>query len=146
MGQLKDPALGNLNGKVGNIVGRDFGYGHYVSVRPKRYEVKKKLNEVGTKQRFHNVIKLAKTIINFPELKIIWDNCKMPGKRGYTRIISANSKLLKDNLPTTENIITPKGRELIINTLEVSNKGIRYTYNMAGLIKPRLYIFYYIIL
>ena len=34
----------------------------------------------------------------------------MPGKRGYNRIITANYKLLKDNLPTTDNIITPKGR------------------------------------
>jgi hypothetical protein len=144
MGHLKNPALGNLNGKVGNIVGRDFGYGHYVSVRPKRYQVKKKLNEVGTKQRFHAVVKLAKNIIHFPELKNVWDNCKLPGKRGYTRIISANSKLLKDNLPTTENIITPKGRELIFDSLEVSNKRIIYTFNMAGLIKPRLYIFYII--
>jgi hypothetical protein len=145
MGQLKDPALGNLNGKVGNIVGRDFGYGHYVSVRPKRYQVKKSINEVGTKQRFHTVVKLAKTIIHFPELKNVWDNCNMPGKRGYTRIISANSKLLKDNLPTTENIITPKGRELIVDTLEVCNKRIRYSFSMAGLIKPKLCIIFIIL-
>ena len=145
MGQLKDPALGNLNGKVGNIVGRDFGYGHYVSVRPKRYQVKKNINEVGTKQRFYTVIKLAKTIIHFPELKMVWDNCNMPGKRGYTRIIKANFKFLKDNLPTTGNIITPKGRELIFDTLDVSNKRIRYSFNMAGLIKPRLYIFFIIL-
>ena len=145
MGQLKNPAFGNLNGKVGNIVGRDFGYCHYVSVRPKRYKVRKKLNKVGTKQRFYTVVKLAKTVIHFPELKIVWDNCNMPGKRGYTRIIRANHKLLKDNLPTTENIITPKGRELIFDTLEVSNKRIRYSFNMAGLIKPRLYIFFIIL-
>jgi len=138
MGRLKEPALGKLNGRVGNIVGRDFGYDHYISVRPEKYIVTKKLKDVGTKQRFHTLVKLARTIVRFPELKEVWDKCKMPGKRGYNRIISANCKLLKDNLPTTENIITPKGRELLIDMLEVSNKKIKCTYDLAGLIKPRI--------
>jgi hypothetical protein len=52
MARLKKPVLGQLNGKAGNIVGRDFGYDHYISVRPKKYKVKKKLKEVSSKQRF----------------------------------------------------------------------------------------------
>jgi len=138
MGRLKKPALGKLSGRVGNIVGRDFGYDHFISVRPEKYIVKKKTGEVGTKQRFQTAVKLAKTIITYPELKKVWDKCNMPGKRGYNRIIAANYKLLKDNLPTTENIITPKGRELIFDMLEVSDKRISYSYNMGGLIKPPL--------
>ena len=138
MGRLKEPALGKLSGRVGNIVGRDFGYDHFISVRPEKYNVKKKLKEVSSKQRFHTAVKLAKTIVTFPELKAVWDKCSMPGKRGYNRIISANCKLLNDNLPTTENIITPKGRELLIDMLEVSNKKIKCTYDLAGLIKPRI--------
>ena len=138
MGRLKKPALGELNGKVGNIVGRDFGYDHFISVRPEKYTVNKKLTEVGTKQRFHTAAKLARTIVKYSELKEVWDRCNMPGKRGYTRIISANYKLLRDNLPTTENIITPKGRDLIFNMLEVSDKKLKCSYNMAGLIKPRI--------
>ena len=138
MSRLKKPVLGELSGKAGNIVGRHFGNDHYISVRPKKYEVKKKLRTVGSKQRFYTVVKLAKTIIKVPELKEIWNKCNMPGKRGYNRIIKANYKFLRDNLPTTDNIITPKGRELIFDALEVNNKGIRLHYNMAGLIKPRL--------
>jgi hypothetical protein len=136
MGRLKDPALGNLNGKAGNIVGRDFGYDHYVSVRPKKYTVKKKLRQVGTKQRFHTAVQLAKTVVRYSELKEVWNKCNMPGKRGYNRLISANYKFLKDNHPTTENIITPKGRELIFDMLEVSNKKISCSYSIGGLIKP----------
>ena len=45
MGRLKEPALGKLNGRVGNIVGRDFGYDHFISVRPEKYTVKKKNKE-----------------------------------------------------------------------------------------------------
>ena len=145
MGRLKKPALGKLSGKAGSIVGRDFGYDHFISVRPEKYNVKKKLKEVGTKQRFHTSVKLAKTIVKFPELKEVWDKCKMPGKRGYNRIISANCKLFKDNIPTTENIITPKGRELIFDMLEVSNKKISCSYSMGGLIKPPLCITFIIL-
>jgi hypothetical protein len=137
MGRLIKPPLGKLSGKAGNIVGRDFGYDHYISVRPKKYTVKKKLKEVSSKQRFHTAVQLAKTIVRFPDLKEVWDKCNMPGKRGYNRIISANYKFLKDNLPTTENIITPKGRELILDMLEVNNKMLQCTYDMGGLIKPR---------
>ena len=138
MGRLYKPSLGKLSGKAGNIVGRDFGYDHYISVRPEKYKVKKKIRKVGTKQRFYTAVKLAKTIVAFPELKEVWDKCNMPGKRGYNRIISANCRLLKDNHPTTENIITPKGRELLFDMLEVSNKKVRCTYDLAGLIKPRI--------
>jgi hypothetical protein len=146
MGSLIDSPLGKLKGKVRNIVGRDFGYDHYISVRPKKYTVKKKFNEVVTKQKFHTAVRLAKIIVQFPELKEVWDKCKMPGKRGYNRIIKANYKILKNNLPTTENIITPKGRELIFDMLEVSDKIIRCSYSIDGLIKPRLsltFIFFF---
>src|ERR1035437_3218751 len=132
MSQLKEPVLGKLSGRAGNIVGRDFGYGHYISVRPRKYNIKKKLKEVSSKQRFHTAAKLARTIVKYSELKEVWDRCNMPGKRGYTRIISANYKLLRDNLPRSEeNIITPKGRDLIFNMLEVSDKKLKCSYNMA---------------
>jgi hypothetical protein len=136
MARLKKPVLGQLNGRAGNIVGRDFGYDHYISVRPEKYHVKKKLKEVSSKQRFQTAVKLAKATVRYPELKKVWDKCNMPGKRGYNRIIAANCKLFEDNLPTTGNIITPKGRELILDMLEVNDKKIRISYNMAGLIKP----------
>src|ERR1035437_1874085 len=145
MSQLKEPVLGKLSGRAGNIVGRDFGYGHYISVRPRKYNIKKKLKEVSSKQRFHTAAKLARTIVKYSELKEVWDRCNMPGKRGYTRIISANYKLLRDNLPTTENIITPKGRDLIFNMLEVSDKKLKCSYNMAGLIKPRFCLIFIIL-
>jgi hypothetical protein len=136
MGRLKKPPIGELNGKIGHIVGRDFGYDHFISVRPDKYNVKKKFTEVSTKMRFHTAHKLAQMVVHFPELKEVWDKCKMPGKRGYTRLITANYKLLKDNLPTTENIITPKGVPLFFDMLEVSNTGIKCTYNLAGKIEP----------
>jgi hypothetical protein len=136
MGRLEKPALGKLSGRVGNIVGRDFGYDHFISVRPEKYKVKKKLIEVSSKQRFYTAVKLAKTIVTFPDLKEVWDKSNMPGKRGYNRIITANYKFLRNNLPTTENIITPKGRALLFDMLEVSDKKIRCSYDMAGLIKP----------
>src|ERR1035437_212569 len=137
MSQLKEPVLGKLNGRAGNIVGRDFGYGHYISVRPRKYNIKKKLKEVSSKQRFYTLVNFAKVIVMYPELKEVWDKCNMSGKRGYNRIIKANYKLLRNNLPTTENIITPKGRELIFDMLEVSDKKMKCSYNMAGLIKTR---------
>jgi hypothetical protein len=145
MGRLKEPALGKLSGRVGNIVGRDFGYDHFISVRPEKYIVKKKFTEVSSKQRFYNAVKLAKTIVKFPELKKVWDKSNMPGKRGYNRIISANYKFLMNNNPTTENIITPKGRALFFDMLEVNNKSIRCSFSMAGLIEPPLCLTYIIL-
>jgi hypothetical protein len=81
----------------------------------------------------------------FPDLKLVWDKSKMPGKRGYNKIISSNCKLLKDNHPSTENIITPKGRDLLIDSLEVTGKKLRCSYNMWGLIKPRMSITFIIV-
>ena len=136
MGRLKKQTLGKISGKVGNIVLRDFGYDQFISFRPDRYNIKKDIKAASHKLRFYYSIKLAKLVFNFPVMKNVWNNCNMPGKRGYTRMISANIELLKDNLPSVENIITPKGRALLFDIVELNNKEIKFSFEMAGLIKP----------
>ncbi|MDR3609707.1 MAG: hypothetical protein P4L27_04040 [Ignavibacteriaceae bacterium] len=136
MARLEKPVLGRLKGKAGNIVGRFFGPEHFISLRPKKYKVKKKIRNVGTKQRFYTAVQLARTIVKYSDLKEVWNKCNMPGKRGYNKLIAANYKLLRDNLPTTENIITPKGRALIFKILKLDNSKMEYSFDMAGLIKP----------
>lgn len=145
MARLKKPVIGELNGKAGHIVGRHFENEHYISVRPDKYNVKKKITEVGSKQRFHTATKLAQAVIQYPELKEVWDKSKMPGKRGYNRLITANYKLLRDNLPTTDNIITPKGIPLFFDMIEVSNKGINCSYDLAGKIQPPFWLTFIIL-
>jgi hypothetical protein len=143
MGHLDKPALGKLRGKAGNIVGRDFGYDRFISVRPKKYKVKKEISEVSSKQSFQASVQMARAVVNFPALKEVWNKCNMPGKRGYNRIISANQKLLKNCLPTTDNIITPKGKALLFDILRSDNTQLKCSFGMAGAIRPP-FRFYYI--
>ena len=140
MARLEKPPIGKLKGRLGNIVGRFFGTEHYISLRPRKYVVKKKLRKVPTKLKFSNGVNIARYLVKLPELQQVWNKCNMQGKRGYNRIISANYHLFKDNIPTTENIITPKGRALFFEISDIDKKGMRYSYNMAGFIKPPFYL------
>ncbi len=136
MARLKKPTLGKVSGRAGNAVGRDFGYDNFLSVRPGKYKMKKDFKEVSHKIHFHAAMKIAKTVISYRELKEIWDNPKLPGKRGYNRIISANTKLLKDDMPSVENIITPEGRGFQFDLLILNKNSIKCSFGMAGFIKP----------
>jgi hypothetical protein len=128
--------LGKASGRVGNVVVRDFGYDQFISVRPDRYKIKRNFKEVNHKLHFYYSMKITKSVFKFPEIKEAWNNSNMPGKRGYNRMITANIALLKDNLPSIENIITPKGRALFFDITEQNEKGIKFSFGMAGLIKP----------
>jgi len=136
MGRLKKQTLGKVSGRVGNVVVRDFGYDVFISVRPERYKITRNFKDVSHKLHFYYSMKIAKEVFSFPDIKEAWNKSNMPGKRGYNRMITANIALLKDNLPSIENIITPKGRALLLDITELDNKGIKYSFGMAGLIKP----------
>jgi hypothetical protein len=132
--------LGKANGRVGNAVIRDFGYDSFISVRPKRYKIKKNFKDVSHKLHFYYSMQFAKWVFNYPDFKEVWNKSNMPGKRGYNRMITANIELLKDNLPSTDNILTPKGRALLLDITELNNKGLKFSFGMAGLIKPPFFL------
>jgi hypothetical protein len=136
MARLVKQTLGKVSGGAGNVVFRDFGDETFISSRPRRYKVQKDFKLGGHKLKFYYSLKITKTIIKIKEFKEVWNKSNMPGKRGYNRMISANYKLLKDGLPSVENIITPKGRALLFDILEMNSKGIKFSFGMAGLIKP----------
>jgi hypothetical protein len=136
MARLIKQTLGKVSGRAGNVVLRDFGDDNFISSRPRRYKIKKDFKLGGHKLRFYYLIKIAKTVFKFPEIKEVWNKSNMPGKRGYNRMIRANLGLFKDNVPSIENIITPKGRALLFDIIELNDKGIKFSFGMAGLIKP----------
>jgi hypothetical protein len=142
MGRLKKQTLGKVSGRVGNVVVRDFGDEQFVSVRPDKYKIEKNFKEVGYKLHFYYSMKIAKTVIKLPGMKEVWNKSNLPGKRGYNRMIKANIALLKESLPSVDNIITPKGRALFLEITELNDNLIKFTFGMAGFIKPPFVLIY----
>ena len=140
MARLNKQTLGKVSGRYGNAVVRDFGYDSFISARPKKYKIKKDYKDVSHKLHFYYSMQFAKYFFYFPEIKEVWSKCKMPGKRGYNKMITANIALLKDDLPSVDNVLTPKGRALLLDITELNSKGIKFSFGMAGLIKPPFFM------
>ena len=136
MARLVKQILGKVSGAAGNVVFRNFGDENFISSRRRRYKVQKDFKLGGHKLKFYYSINLTKAVFKIKDFKEVWNKANMPGKRGYNRMISANLKLLKDDVPSVGNIITPKGRALLFDILELDNNGIKFSFGMAGLIKP----------
>lgn len=98
--------LGKMKGKYGSsVVQRRFGK-DVVSLRPDHYKtksekVKSQRKEFGLKVLF------AKAINVNPMLIQCWNLCKIKSISGYHKALSYNSRRIKNDVPTSENVITP---------------------------------------
>ena len=123
MGLLHDQVLGEISGKVGEIIYRN---------RPGKKNVAYKIPEftninyspasVDNRNRFKPMTQFASMVWSLPELKSIWDkHTRFKAKAAYHKIEQANARLFAPLHPTVNNIIVPSGFSLELNSA-VANK------------------------
>ena len=140
MAQVNDNILGNLSGRLGNIVFRKMNGKSFASIRPKKYKPAKSEEAVKTKNKFATVVKFASYINSIPEIKTIWKSSALNGKRGYNTIITINQSLLskdllkdKETLINIDNIIVPKGMDINLSHFNNEYDSISISYSLNEL-------------
>lgn len=141
MAQVNDNLLGNLSGRLGNVVFRKMNGKSFVSVRPKKYKPAKSEQAVKTKNKFGTIVKFAAYINSISELKAIWKSFAEKGKRGYNTIISINQSLIPPNilknnmiLINTNYIIVPGGLDINISGFNYEQDAISISFSLSELI------------
>jgi hypothetical protein len=138
MGEVKGwPFL--MTGRAGDYIFKNFGEKTFFSRRPKPYDRKRHPNSRKTQDKFAQIVPLAKFINKIPELKNIWKNANIKGRRAFNRVVIYNMNNVKEDRLTEKNIITPPGLKLEVKELIVKDFTINpYLEIMDGFLSSPL--------
>ena len=117
MARLEKRVLGEIRGRVGNIVGKVRNGKQYIASRPTKYRMSKTPYEVDKRNRFKVNGLFAKAIKESKLLYNIWDKEKAPAASAYNKICKINFKICNTNRPSVQNLITPGGFNLPVESV-----------------------------
>jgi hypothetical protein len=107
MGRLKNMILGNVTGKVGNVVFRMKGKKAYAYASPQKVRVSQTKGAKEARSKFTPLSNFASFINSIPELKYFWSIAKIDACSAYHKITKENYNFFLHNRPTKNNLITP---------------------------------------
>ncbi len=130
MARINKEILGEINGKLGNMVFRQLNGKTVMSVRPPNYKPAKTKAAKSARSKFAISVYFAKFINSIPNLKKVWNSAKISGTNSNQKIIKHNIKLIGEGILTHENIITPVAVPLLVENLSFDETKISFTLNL----------------
>ena len=124
MAVFRKKVLGELNGKVGEFVGKTRNGKHYIASVPSQYTMSDEPHEVDKRSRFKVNGKFAKAVRENELLYRIWEKEKAPASTAYNKICKVNFHLCGTDRPTAVNVITPEGFKLQVTDITPRPDGI----------------------
>ena len=107
MARLTKSVLGEIKGKIGNLVIRKINGKEFISLRPAKYRKTKK--EVPARQKMRNAVRFSRIVNSDDVLKQIWGKSEIKATNSFQKLIKHT---LENALPgrlTLKNKITPGG-------------------------------------
>lgn len=129
MAQLNTMILGEVNGKLGNLVFRQINGKTYVSNRPRNYKPTKSQTAKKVRGSFAAASKLASLVNADKTISEVWKAAKIGGNDPYHKIIKYNTRLVKEGSLTEKNKITPDGLFLKIESASLQNQVLHLSLN-----------------
>jgi hypothetical protein len=109
MGRFKNIVLGDLGGKVGNIVGRSRKGKFFVYAMPEKVNISNSPEAIKSRNIMIPLAKFGSVVNSIPELKYIWVKEKIEAFDAFHKIEKVNFHFLIPERPTLTNTITPIG-------------------------------------
>ncbi len=132
MAEIEGEILGNIKGKLGNIVFRKLNGKTVLSVRPVKYKPANSKVAKNTRARFASTVSFARFVNSIVPLKEVWSKASIPGINSYQKLIKYNFKATGEDGLTTGNLITPPGIPIIIENLTLNKNQISFTVNLGN--------------
>ncbi len=129
MALVSNSILGDVSGKMGNMVFRIMNGKTFVSDRPLNYKPTKAPAARKVRDSFGMGIRLAQKLITDPYLKEAWASARVSGTDSYRRIIKHNSKHISAGALTMRNKITPDGLFLGVDSASLENEVLHLSLN-----------------
>ena len=126
MGSLKNQVLGDLDGKVGNIVGRSRKGKYFIYAMPEKVKISNTPEAIKSRSIMIPLAKFASIVNSIPELKYLWTNSKIEAFDAFHKIEKVNFPFLIHERPTLNNTIIPDiFADNKIKESSISPKGIK---------------------
>lgn len=107
MARIKKNIIGQLQGKLSDVVFRVRNGKVVVYSRPAKQKVSKSEAVIKARKKFALTVALAKEINSNEILSELWKNSKVNATNSYQKIIKYNSTLTNSDTLTIQNSITP---------------------------------------
>lgn len=127
MATIRSGILGEVQGRIGNIVYRKFNGKNVLSVRPDKYKIAKKGPAKNNRNKFAAAVKFCKAINNEGKLSSVWRAAKIQGTLPFNRILKHNLKYINEGIPSNLNTITPEGTVIPVTNIDYGNGAITVT-------------------
>jgi len=120
MAILNGNVIGNMRGRLGNLSARTVDGKTIMSARPSSFNVNNDPAVTEVRQKFSVTVALAKSILTLATLAAIWKTVKESGMTVFNTIFKSNFAYSSVDKPTENNIITPGGFSLPVDTAAVA--------------------------
>ena len=120
MAILNGNVIGNMRGRLGNLSARTVDGKTIMSARPSSFNVNYDPAVTEVRQKFSVTVALAKAILSLVTLAAIWKTVKESGMTVFNTIFKSNFAYSSVDKPTENNIITPGGFSLPVDTAAVA--------------------------
>ena len=120
MAILNGNVIGNMRGRLGNLSARTVDGKTIMSARPSSFNVNYDPAVVENRQKFAVTANLSKNILSLSTLETIWKTVKGSGISVFNTIFRSNYTYSSATKPTENNIITPGGFSLPVDTAAVA--------------------------
>ena len=139
MGRFNNIVLGDLDGKVGNIVGRQRNGKYFVYAMPTEVKISNTPEAKRSRAIMIPLAKFASIVNSIPELKYFWVKEKIVAFDAFHKIEKVNFPFLLPERPTVRNTITPEiFYDNRIKESSISQKGIKLKIFISKIEEPQL--------
>ena len=139
MGSLKNQVLGDLDGKVGNIVGRRRKGKYFIYAMPEEVKISNTPEAIKSRNIMIPLAKFASIVNSIPELKYLWTNSKIEAFDAFHKIEKVNFPFLIHERPTLNNTIIPDiFVDNRIKESSISPRGIKLKISISKLEERQL--------
>jgi len=107
MAELKGNVLGKIRGKLGTVSGRVRNGKNYLVSLPASFNAATDPQSLARREKFKLAVLFAKSVNANSLLKTIWDKKNTNNATVFNMVMQQNYKLLQNNSPSVNNIITP---------------------------------------
>ena len=125
MARLNNSVIGEISGKMGNLVVRKMNGQEFVSQRPVKYRKTKK--KVPDRQKMQSAVQFSRTVNNSEKLKLIWGKSKIKATNSYHKLIKHTLENAEPGNLTIKNKITPGGISLSSSEFLFDNGKLNIT-------------------
>ena len=107
MGTFKNQVLGEVAGKVGNLIGRRRKNKYFIYAAPAEVKISNSSAAIKSRDIMKPVAKFSSVVNSIPELKYLWLNSKIVAFDAFHKIEKENFHFFRPDRPTLNNFITP---------------------------------------